>query len=340
MRLKQITVFIALLGMMACTYEKNLYEEGNLVPFTVEHDASLPSITVNGINLHAEAVGHPDSTLIICLHGGPGNDYRYMLHCAELASHGYRVVFYDQTGSGLSARRNEDFYESKGVNVLNYFYEEVLGVIRHYKTHSSQKVVLLGHSWGGMLATGVAGQYPDSIQGLIVCEPGGLKWNDIETYVGKSRSMPLWSEFANDYVYLDQFLSVKDEPFLLGTDNVHAFIDYKMGISSVDNSNTDPSDRELFWRMGGVVSSMLFKAGSTYQLDLSQGINQFSKPVLFFYSSNNSAYTDTWAQKISSAYNTVQLRKVNGVGHGGILTNPNAWSSYTQPEIITYLESL
>ncbi len=50
--------------------------------------------------LHSEAYGHPDSTIIVCIHGGPGGDYRYMLNFKDLADYGYRVVFYDQIGSG------------------------------------------------------------------------------------------------------------------------------------------------------------------------------------------------------------------------------------------------
>ena len=100
--------FIALL-LFSCTKERLINEPGNLVPRTVDQDPSLPSITVNGAMLHSEAFGHPDSTMIVCIHGGPGGDYRYLLNCKDLADYGYRVVFYDQRGSGLSQRFPKEF---------------------------------------------------------------------------------------------------------------------------------------------------------------------------------------------------------------------------------------
>ena len=62
---------------------------GNVVPRTADQDRTISSITVNGAVLHSEAFGHRDSSMIVCLHGGPGNDYRYILNYKDLADHGY-----------------------------------------------------------------------------------------------------------------------------------------------------------------------------------------------------------------------------------------------------------
>ena len=97
---------IGLVGMFFLSWakEKLITERGKLVPLTVDEDPALPSITVNGAMLHADAFGHPDSTMIIVIHGGPGGDYRSLLNCTDLVNEGYRVIFYDQRGSGLSQR--------------------------------------------------------------------------------------------------------------------------------------------------------------------------------------------------------------------------------------------
>ena len=111
---------------------------------------SLPAITVNGAMLHSEAFGPPDSTMVVCIHGGPGADYRYMLNAQDLADAGYRVVFYDQRGSGLSQRFPRKSYTDLGVGAVDLMYDELSGVIAHYRTHPDQKVFLLGHSWGAI----------------------------------------------------------------------------------------------------------------------------------------------------------------------------------------------
>lgn len=319
---------------IACSEEQLITEPGKLVPLTVTEDVNLPSITVNGVMLHAEAFGHPDSTIVVSIHGGPGGDYRYMLRCKELADHGYRVVFYDQRGSGLSERLSRRTYTDHGIDALEAMRDELLGVIHYYKTSPTQKVYLLGHSWGAILATYFAGQYPNEIQGLVVAEPGGLKWQDVTDYVEESRSFKLWSELLNDATYFDQFMT--------GKENQHEILDYKMALMANENEITGDKGTEpaSFWRSGAVINAAMFEIGEDYKPDFSEGISQFETPVLFLYSSNNKAYTEAWAQRISSAYNTVNRVKVPGTGHDGIVKDADAWTNTTMPAILNYFNSI
>jgi len=328
-----ITALTALL-LLSCNEEQLITEPGLLVPRTVDEDLGLPSITVNGVMLHAEAFGPTDSTMIVCIHGGPGSDYRYLLNCKDLADHGYRVVFYDQRGSGLSQRLPKEFYISKGLGALDEIYEELSGVIAHYRTSPNQKVFLLGHSWGAILATGYVGKHPDAVQGLVVCEPGGLQYDDIIEYVEKSRSFNLWSEALNDATYLDQFITGKEDE--------HEILDYKLALLASKNEITgeDNTAPGSFWRPGAVISISLFEIGEDYHPDFSTGVTQFDVPALFIYSELNQAYPDAWAQRISSAYKSADLIKVPGVGHSGIIADDHAWSKMTMPEILDYFESI
>lgn len=328
--------------LISCSKELQIYESGNLVPKTVVENLSLPSIFVNGIKLHAQAFGPADSTLIICIHGGPGANYRYMLNCKSLADKGYRVVFYDQVGSGLSERFPKKWYKNLGENAIDKaFYDELKGVITHYKTQPSQKVILLGHSWGAMLATGYAGKYPNEINGLITAEPGGLKWQDIIDYIGNSNSFGLWSEALNDATFLDQFIT--------GKENQHEILDYKLmqlsasGGTAVGDIYSNLGTNRIYYkspRDGAIVNSVMIEFGEKYKPDLSAGISQFQKKVFFIYSSNNKAYTDNWAQKISSIYPNKEILKVQGTGHSGIVDQIDIWATITEPKILRYIRSL
>jgi proline iminopeptidase len=322
-----------------CEKEKFINADGNLVPRTVDQDPSLPSININGAKLHAQAFGPIDSTLIICIHGGPGANFKYLLNCKSLAEKGYRVVFYDQRGSGLSERFNKEWYLGFGKNAIEEtFYKELKGIIAHYKTQASQKVVLLTHSWGSMLATGYAGMFPGEVHGLILAEPGGLKWKDITTYLNASRSQKIWTESFNDATYLDQFIT--------GKENQHNILDYKLALLSASNVNdviTNQSENVKFYkseREGAVIFLAMNEIGEKYEVDFSSGISQFNKKVLFFYSSNNPAYTDNWAEKIASFYVNKMVVKVNGVGHSGMFGNKDTWKNFTEPKVIEYLNGL
>lgn len=336
-----IYILVFSLVAFSCKEEKYTNQPGNLVPKTVDQDHSLPSISVNGALLHSEAFGPEDSTLLICIHGGPGGDYRYMLNCKSLASKGYRVVFYDQRGAGLSRRFPESWYKSQGSDAINkIFYDELKGVIAHYKTTSSQKVVLLGQSWGAILATGYTGKYPLEVNGLIVAEPGGLKWEDIVEYVSKSRSFGLWSETLNDATYIDQFLT--------GNKDQHEMLDYKLGLMGSVNTivgdvgavlgSNAPAD--VSSRSGAVVNVASFDIGQKLKPDFSTGISNYNGKTLFVYSANNKAYSDSWAAKIASVYPVKEVFKAQGVGHSGMLDQLNFWSSSMEPVIISFLKSL
>src|SRR4030095_15626156 len=119
-----------LLWLMSSGCEKDLLvnQDGNLVPKTVDQDPSLPSIFINGTQLHAETFGNSDGPMLLVLHGGPGADYRYLVNRKEFANHRYSVVCYDQRGSGLSKRESKESY---GIQVM---FDDLGGVIAHYRT--------------------------------------------------------------------------------------------------------------------------------------------------------------------------------------------------------------
>jgi proline iminopeptidase len=322
------------LTLLVSCQDFDLKEPGNLVPRTVDQDSGLPSIVANGARLHSEAFGDPNGSMVVIIHGGPGADYRYMLNCKDLANYGYRVVFYDQRGSGLSQRFPKDSYTSKGLGAVELMYDELSAVIAYYRTSPDQKVFLVGDSWGGIMGTGYAGKYPDAIQGLVVAEPGGLKWDDIVEYVKKSRSFKLWGEAFNDATYIDQFITGKKDQ--------HEILDYKgtMLGSKNDITGEDNTKPGGFWRAGVVINMALFEVADKYNPDFSLGIENFDVPVLFIISEKNTAYQHTWANKITAAYSSSEIFMAMGTGHSGMFSDSAVWTAVTLPKILDYLDSL
>lgn len=303
-------------------------QPGNLVPLTVDQDPSLPSITVNGTQLHAEAFGPPDSALLVVVHGGPGSDYRYLLNCKAFAEAGFRVVFYDQRGSGLSKRHPKDSYS------IDIMVDDLGAVIGHYKTRPGQKVFLLGHSWGGMLATAYINAHPDKIDGAILGEPGGFTYAQMMDYLGRAQDYSLFSETLNDATYVDQFLS--------GRADAHEILDYKFGLLfASDGAKDNPIGNEgpvPFWRGGAVVNDALFTIGRKQGFDWTTNLHQYNTKILFVYSANNRAYGEDHAKRVSAAYPNVQLFRVDDAGHD-MLSFPRGWANF-YPVGLAYLQSL
>ncbi|MBL7851409.1 MAG: alpha/beta hydrolase [Cyclobacteriaceae bacterium] len=321
-------LLLTVMWMTGCEEELSVHDPGNLVPRTVDQDPSLPSITVNGAQLHAEAFGNPNDPMLVILHGGPGLDYRYLLNCRAFADHGYRVVFFDQRGAGLSQRFPFESYTQEEM------YGDLAGVIDYFRSSPSQKVFLLGHSWGAMLATAYVNRYPSRIDGLILGEPGGLTWADVKDYIARTRKFNPMGENLNDVLYLDQFITAGQ--------NDHAMLDYRFDLwSAASNSAEAPTGNDgknPHWRSGAVVFNAYLELGNQQNPDWTTELDQYTTKVLFIYSENNRAYGREHAVHVSSAFPNVQLFETLNAGHD-MLTFPAGWNN-TFPVMLEYLNAL
>lgn len=135
------------------------------VPPTVDHDASQPATTLRGYRFHAETLGPSGAPVVIVLHGGPGADYRYLAPLRALADR-YRVVFYDQRGTGLSPRVSADQITPE------VFLQDLDAWVDH--AGQGRPVILVGHSWGAMLASAYLGRFPHKVARAVLAEPGFL----------------------------------------------------------------------------------------------------------------------------------------------------------------------
>lgn len=323
-----LPVILLSIFAFSCKKEMKIKESGNLVPKTVDQNPNLPSIRVNGAILHAETFGNPNDPIIFVLHGGPASDYRYLLNCKQFADKGYFVVFYDQRGTGLSQRFPRSYFAS-GIQTS---FDDLNGVIAYYRKIPTQKIFLLGHSWGAMLAGAYLNQYPNEINGAILGEPGGLKWKDIDDYVKSSRKMRITSEALNNATYLDQFLTGKQDE--------HAILDYKYTMLS-DGEDMDNVGNEgplPFWRSGFVLQDAYFNFLEKEKSDWTKNLHRYTTKILFIYSERNKSYGLSHAQKIASDFPNVQLFETRGAGHD-MLSFPTGWSN-TFPIMLNYFNSL
>lgn len=101
-------------------------------------------VTVPGGKVHYRIMGGGPKTPLLLLHGGPGGRSCVFSVLAGLATD-RQVILYDQLGSGRSDRPND-----LGLWRTDRFVEE-LDAVR--KALGLRDVHILGHSWGGTLAT-------------------------------------------------------------------------------------------------------------------------------------------------------------------------------------------
>ena len=111
---------------------------------------------------------------IVVLHGGPGSAHNNVLTIAKLLSAtGRPVILYDQIGCGKSTPLRS---KPAGFWTMELFEEELSRVIKHLKIE--KRFILVGASWGGMLALSYAIKKPTGLKGLIIANslPSSRMW--------------------------------------------------------------------------------------------------------------------------------------------------------------------
>ncbi len=116
-------------------------------------------LDVNGTTLYYKTMGRGDP--IVVLHGGPGFDHRQFLPFIWELSSKHKVILFDQRGTGLSSGP----VDSASITMDN-FIEDIEGI---RKAFNIDKMNLLGHSWGGILAMYYSIKHPDRLKSLILC---------------------------------------------------------------------------------------------------------------------------------------------------------------------------
>lgn len=114
-------------------------------------------INVGDCKLYVEEEG--EGIPIVLLHGGPGSTHHGFHPYFSSANKFARVIYYDQRGCGVSDyQRGEKYTADQAVDDLENLRKKL----------NIQKWVVLGHSYGGLLAQRYSLKYPESFAGIVL----------------------------------------------------------------------------------------------------------------------------------------------------------------------------
>jgi proline iminopeptidase len=121
------------------------------------------SFVTDGVALHYRSTG--TGTPIVLLSGGPGFEVDYMIPVGDFLPAGYRRIFFEQRGTGRSRLK---------MTAENMTLRVVVADLDALRVHLKQeRLLLVGHSWGGMLAMAYAAAHPDRVDRLVLIGSGG-----------------------------------------------------------------------------------------------------------------------------------------------------------------------
>lgn len=121
-------------------------------------------------SLYVRTVGK--GATIIVLHGGPDFDQAYLAPDLDVLADAYRLVYYDQRGRGRSAAGVTPDEVSLASDIED--------VDRIRREMAPDRPVLLGHSWGAVLAMEYALVHPTHVSALVLVNPAPAAAADLQ----------------------------------------------------------------------------------------------------------------------------------------------------------------
>jgi pimeloyl-ACP methyl ester carboxylesterase len=127
-------------------------------------DISVYTQDVRISYMDVAAQGTPNGHTVMLLHGNNFGGFYFKAIIDGLTREGFRVIVPDQIGYGRSSKPIAPYnFNSQARNTYL--------ILQHEKI---EKVALVGHSMGGMLAARFATQYPKAVERVVIYNPIGL----------------------------------------------------------------------------------------------------------------------------------------------------------------------
>jgi len=143
------------------------------VPVTLERWRVAP-----GIELHHFEDGAGENVLVV--HGGPGFAPSTPWPALHALASRYRFVYYHQRGAGLSTRpfvtlpKDGLFATMQRLNVTLGLPAQVADLERLRRMLAEERITLVGHSFGALIASLYAAEFPEHVRALVLVAPADL----------------------------------------------------------------------------------------------------------------------------------------------------------------------
>jgi len=289
-------------------------DPGALVPPTADQDPALPQIEISVAGhrrtVHLEAHGDPDAPVILALHGA-GHDFRALKAPLVDLTDEYRVVLWDQRGSGLSERVSRDEI-TWGAAV-----EEIDAVADRFSP--SSPVTLIGHSFGAAYSALYLGRRPGRVRQAVLVEPLALTGQILNRVSDALWELDLAEEVFHDLTWINRFLSAAD----------HERMDYRYRMllrSTALDFYCNPDDLPAWpvWRSGAFVEYVRGERLEGRNHDFTAGLGEFPREVLILGSECSALGHDFQVRYHRDLFREARVVEIRDAGHRMWTEQPDA----------------
>lgn len=158
------TLILSLLMLSCGTPESENSNNSNTETQTeseIIFETTQEVVEINGVNHFIEKMGSGEPILV--LHGGPGISHDYLVPHFQTLAKNYEIIFYDQRACG----KTEFPSDTTSINIDTYV-DDLEAIRNHLKI---ERLNLLGHSWGALLALKYGIKHPENLSKLMLVSP-------------------------------------------------------------------------------------------------------------------------------------------------------------------------
>jgi proline iminopeptidase len=261
-------------------------------------------IVTNNDTIHLKTFGSGNPLLII--NGGPGLNSKGFEPLAKILGETQKAIVYDQRGTGKS---NISKVDSSTIT-MDIMLEDIEKIRKHL---GIEKWVVLGHSFGGMLASYYASKFPQQIKGLILSSSGGI---DMELFSVIDILSKL-SETEKD--------SLKYWTAKVAKGDTSYYARYQKGKflapAYLYNKTNVPKVAHRLTQANFVVNRLVFKNMSAIKFDCAEGLKKLDVPVLIIQGKEDIVDISI-AEKAHKVFKKSSLVILDKCGHYGWLDQP------------------
>lgn len=260
-------------------------------------------VVIEDGKLHCQKIGEGKPILI--LNGGPGMNSNGFLKLGErLAGFGYQVILFDQRGTGKS-----DLVSTDSTTITMELMAEDIEAIR--KHMNIDNWIVLGHSFGGILANYYATKYPESITGMIHSSSGGIDLSILGT-AGERIDQLLTGEEQDSLRYWRQQRSLDDSP--------ENGLEYARALAKayVFFPENEAAVSERLTQINLPINNLVWQDLRRINYDCKESLADFSQPVLIIQGKQDIVTTEM-AMLTNRVFSNAKLVLLDSCGHYGWL---------------------
>lgn len=249
---------------------------------------------------------------VLIINGGPGLDSEGFATVAKaIAAEGFQTILFDQRGTGRSPLPSID-KETVSMDLMVADMEKIRNTLK------LKQWIILGHSFGGMLAAHYASQYPAQVEKLVFSSSGGLDLDfvaDIQPRIHRKLSLKQQAEMKvyqlkqaagdNSAATNEKRVNILAQAYVLDQSKAH-LIAARLKVVNMK------------------LNQLVFADMARIKFDHKQSFAKFQQPVLVLQGDQDIISVDT-AKKTQNSFPNAQLEILKDCAHYGWLDQPELY---------------